>query len=107
MSETTYIILAVLLDGPLDGYRIVTRASERSGGDVQLAAGTLYDALDRMIRGGLIVVDRGEISQGRSRRLFRITDEGTEAVMREAVRMARAANIVLALRKTAPKKDAD
>jgi DNA-binding PadR family transcriptional regulator len=94
MSEATYFILAALLEGPLHGYGVIKRAGEQSGGRVRLAVGTLYGALDRMTASGLIAVDREETVDGRPRRYFRITDDGTAAVTKEAERMAAAARIV-------------
>ncbi|MFV2177166.1 PadR family transcriptional regulator [Actinomadura sp. LOL_016] len=94
MSEATYHILAALLASPLHGYGIIKRAEELSGGRVRLAVGTLYGALDRMARDGLVAVDREETVGGRPRRYFRITDEGVRAVAEEAARMERAAEIV-------------
>jgi DNA-binding PadR family transcriptional regulator len=96
MTEPTYFILVALLDGPSHGYGIIKRAGEQSGGRVRLAVGTLYGALDRLAADGLIVVDREEVVDGRPRRYFRITRDGTEAVTREAERMRQAAQIVIA-----------
>jgi DNA-binding PadR family transcriptional regulator len=96
MSEPTYFILVALLDGPSHGYGIIARAGEQSAGRVRLAVGTLYGALDRLAAEGLIVVDREEVVDGRPRRYFRITQDGTEAVTREAERMQQAARIVIA-----------
>ncbi|GLY76061.1 PadR family transcriptional regulator [Actinoallomurus iriomotensis] len=95
MSEPTYFILASLLDGPLHGYAIIKRAEELSGGQVRLAVGTLYGALDRLASNGLIAIDREEIVDGRPRRYFTITDDGADAVTQEAKRMAQAARIVV------------
>jgi DNA-binding PadR family transcriptional regulator len=96
MTEPTYFTLVALLDGPLHGYGIIKRAGEQSGGRVRLAVGTLYGALDRLAAGGLIVVDREEVVDGRPRRYFRITQDGTAAVTQEAERMQQAAQIVIA-----------
>ena len=61
-------MLASLLDGPLHGYAISTRAAELSEGEVRLTAGTLYGALDRMAARGLVEVEREETVEGRLRR---------------------------------------
>jgi PadR family transcriptional regulator, regulatory protein PadR len=47
MRERTYFVLASLLDGPLHGYVIIQRAEHLSCGQVRLATGTLYTALDQ------------------------------------------------------------
>jgi DNA-binding PadR family transcriptional regulator len=98
MTEPTYYILVALLDGPLHGYGMIKRAGELSGGRVRLAVGTLYGALDRLVADSLIVVDREEVVDGRHRRYFRITQDGTTAVTQEAERMQQAAQIVIAHR---------
>ena len=45
LRESTYFILAALLDGPRHGYAIVKEVEQLSGGRVRLSAGTLYGAL--------------------------------------------------------------
>ena len=94
MTEATYFILAALLEKPLHGYGIIKRAGEQSSGRVKLAVGTLYGALDRLAEAGLVVIDREEIVDGRARRYYRITEEGTAAVRAEAVRLQSAAAVV-------------
>ena len=87
-------MLASLLDGPLHGYAISTRAAELSDGDVKLTAGTLYGALDRMAKRGLVEIDREETVDSRLRRYHRLTTSGREAVEHEADRLAAAARVV-------------
>jgi DNA-binding PadR family transcriptional regulator len=94
LRPASYFVLASLLDGPLHGYAIATRARELSDGDVRLAAGTLYGALERMAARGLLKVEREETVEGRLRRYFRLTDEGRDAVTHEAERLAAAARAV-------------
>ena len=97
MRPTTYYLLATLLDGPKYGYEIMSRAQELSTGRVLLAAGTLYAALDRLIREGLIEAVREETVNGRHRRYYALTDAGDAAVRTEAQRMADAARVVTRL----------
>jgi DNA-binding PadR family transcriptional regulator len=94
MRPASYFVLASLLDGPLHGYAISTRAAELSEGDVKLTAGTLYGALDRMETRGIVEVEREETVEGRLRRYYRLTTSGREAVVREAERLAAAARVV-------------
>ena len=94
MTEATYFILVALLREPLHGYGIIKRALEQSSGEVRLAVGTLYSALDRLAETGWVKVDREEIVNGRPRRYYRITDEGVTSVQAEAVRLERAARLV-------------
>ena len=94
LRPASYFVLAALLDGPLHGYAISTRAAQLSEGDVKLTAGTLYGALDRMETRGLVEVEREETVDGRLRRYYRLTTDGREAVQQEANRLAAAARVV-------------
>jgi PadR family transcriptional regulator PadR len=94
MREPTYYVLAALLAAPLHGYAIIKRAEEMSGGRVRLAAGTLYAALDRLTGEGLLRVVREETVNGRARRYYELTEDGSAALHAEAARMAQAARVV-------------
>ena len=94
MSEPSYFILAALLDDPLHGYGIIKQAAELSDGRIKLAAGTLYGALDRLAEEGLLLADREEVVEGRTRRYYRLTGRGSHALHGEAARMEQAARIV-------------
>jgi PadR family transcriptional regulator, regulatory protein PadR len=94
MREPTYYILAALLDGPMHGYAIIKHAAKASGGRVNLAVGTLYGALDRLAGEGRVAVDREETVEGRTRRYYRLTDLGRQALIEEAARMRHAAGVV-------------
>lgn len=90
----TYFILAALLDGPLHGYAIARSAGELSDGAVDLTAGTLYGALDRLVGQGLVEVDREDVVSGRRRRYHRLSDRGRAILVDEAARMKAAAEVV-------------
>ncbi|MEV0350684.1 PadR family transcriptional regulator [Nonomuraea sp. NPDC050680] len=94
MTEATYFILAALLDGPLHGYGIILRVGEQSNERTRIPVATLYTTLDRLENKGLVARDREEIVEGRSRRYYRITDDGVVVVRAEAVRLQHAANLV-------------
>ena len=87
MQEATFLILTALADGSQHGYGIIAEVQEISGGRVRLRAGTLYTALDRLRADGLIEVDREEIVEGRLRRYYRLTPEGTRRLAAEAARL--------------------
>jgi DNA-binding PadR family transcriptional regulator len=87
MQEATFLILTALADGSQHGYGIIAEVQEISGGRVRLRAGTLYTALDRLRADGLIGVDREEIVEGRLRRYYRLTPEGTRRLAAEAARL--------------------
>jgi DNA-binding PadR family transcriptional regulator len=87
MQEATFLILTALATGSQHGYGIITDVREISGGRVQLRAGTLYRALERLGADELITVDREEVVAGRLRRYYRITPKGSDLLAAEAARM--------------------
>ncbi|AXG82428.1 PadR family transcriptional regulator [Streptomyces paludis] len=95
LTEPQYFILAALLDGPLHGYGIIKAAERATGGRLRIAVGTLYGALERMERAGLVADDHEEIVDGRARRYYRLTEGGTELLGQEALRMQQAAAVVI------------
>ncbi|MEE1739137.1 helix-turn-helix transcriptional regulator [Streptomyces sp. BE147] len=95
LTEPQYFILAALMDGPLHGYGIIKAAEQVTDGRLRIAVGTLYGALERLERAGLVAAGDEEIVDGRARRYYRITEDGTEALGREALRMRSAAAVVL------------
>ena len=94
IRESTYFVLASLLDGPLHGYAIIQRAEHLSGCRVRLATGTLYTALDRFTAEGHVELVSEEIVNGRARRSYGLTPPSAGALRAEAERMAAAASVV-------------
>ncbi len=68
-------ILALLRDGPRNGYQIMSDIEERSGGAWRPSPGAVYPALSQLADEGLI---EGEESGGR--RTFRLTEAGRDYV---------------------------
>ncbi len=73
------LLLATLERGPAHGYRVVELLRERSDGTFDLAEGTVYPALYRLERGGL-VSSRWHVVEGRRRRVYRLTSAGETAL---------------------------
>lgn len=88
MTRAAFLVLTALADEPRHGYGILQEVDALSDGEVQLRVGTLYGVLDRLVADGLIVLDREEVQQGRLRRYYRLTEQGTAALGDEAERMA-------------------
>jgi DNA-binding PadR family transcriptional regulator len=101
LTESQYFLLAALLDGPLHGYGIIKATEQATDGRLRLAVGTLYGALERLERAGLVASDHEEIVEGRARRYYRLTDDGSAALQREALRMQQAAHVVIDHTRTA------
>ena len=94
MRESSYFILAALMDDRLHGYAIVKRAEELSGGRVRLAAGTLYATLERLVTQEYVVADGEAVVNGRARRYYSLTEAGSAVLREQAMRMAAAAKVV-------------
>jgi PadR family transcriptional regulator, regulatory protein PadR len=80
LREPTFLILAAVAPASLHGYGIIQAVEDISEGRVRLRAGTLYAALDRLVREGALLVDHEETVDGRRRRYYRITDAGLEVL---------------------------
>jgi PadR family transcriptional regulator, regulatory protein PadR len=75
------LLLATLRDaGPAHGYAIITGLRERSGGTFDLPEGTVYPALRRLERDGL-VDSEWDAGAARRRRVYRLTAEGASALV--------------------------
>jgi DNA-binding PadR family transcriptional regulator len=96
MREPTFLVLLALSDEPLHGYGIIASVRDLSDGRVNLGAGTLYGALDRLRVGGQIEPDHDETVDGRLRRYYRLTGAGRLALEDETRR-----RLTLAQRATA------
>ena len=70
------LLLAALEAGPAHGYAIVEAVRSRSGGVFALAEGTVYPALYRLERRGVVSSDWAEGDGARRRRVYRLTQKG-------------------------------
>ena len=84
MTETGFYILFCLRQ-PQHGYGISQQVRQMTGGAVTISAGTMYGTLSKMEKDGLIVFDREEDK----RKLYRITELGTEVLNLEIKRIER------------------
>jgi DNA-binding PadR family transcriptional regulator len=71
------LLMGVLRGGPAHGYAIIATLRERSEGEFDLAEGTIYPALHRLERAGLIA-SSVEVARGRRRRNYTLTDRGSK-----------------------------
>ena len=69
------VVLAVLSGGPLHGYAVIEELKARSGGELDLPEGTVYPALHRLERRGLLKSAWSQ-AEGRRRRVYRLTSSG-------------------------------
>lgn len=69
------LLLATLNAGPQHGYAIKEALRDGSGGRFDLPTGTVYPALHRLERAGLIA-GSWSVVDGRRRRTYQLTDDG-------------------------------
>lgn len=91
LTPSSFWILTVLASGRRHGYEIMREATEASGGSVSLKVATLYAALERLERDGLLIADGEEVVAGRNRRYYRLTDAGATRLAQEVELLERSA----------------
>lgn len=83
LTETFfYILLAVRT--PMHGYAIMQKIEELSGGQVRLAAGTMYGAIENLLKKGLIVSVKSDDAR---RKLYTLTPLGKSVLEDDYQRM--------------------
>ena len=83
LTETVYYILLALLS-PAHGYVIMQKVEELSSGQVRLAAGTLYGAIENLLKKGFICAIPGDDPR---RKVYAITQAGKDVLMADYQRM--------------------
>jgi PadR family transcriptional regulator, regulatory protein PadR len=73
------LLLATLEGGPQHGYALIDLLRQRTGGSLDLPTGTVYPALHRLERSGLIKSAWLE-ARPRPRRVYRLTAAGRRAL---------------------------
>ncbi|MBU3187239.1 PadR family transcriptional regulator [Clostridium estertheticum] len=83
LTETVYYILLSLLE-PAHGYLIMKKAEELSDGKVRIAAGTLYGAIENLLKLNFIQPVKSDDIR---RKVYIITDEGKKVLLLDFERM--------------------
>jgi DNA-binding PadR family transcriptional regulator len=96
ISEPSFWILSALAGGRRHGYGIMQDVAELSDGRTGLKVPTLYATLERLERAGLIAPDGEEVVDGRARRYYALTDEGSSALQAEVDALRAKARIATA-----------
>ncbi len=73
------LVLAVLADGDCHGYAVIDELRRRSDDAFDLPEGTVYPALHRLEKSGLLASDWSVVG-GRRRRTYRLTSKGRKAL---------------------------
>ena len=74
------LILCLLNQQPMYGYRIIKELERKSEGYFRFKEGTLYPALHRLEKAGLIEGKWQMLANGRQRRYYHITEKGLHSL---------------------------
>jgi PadR family transcriptional regulator, regulatory protein PadR len=77
------MILHSLRLKPMHGYALVKHIKQVSDNLLQVEEGSLYPALQRMLREGLLESKEGVSAKGRPTRIYRLTDAGMRHLEKE------------------------
>lgn len=90
LTNLAFHILLAVADRPRHGYGIILDIEERSGGAMRLRSGTLYTAIQRLSKDGLLNESKTRPPDHREdprRRYYRITPLGRKVAGLEANRL--------------------
>ena len=82
-GSTDSLLLCLMAQQPMYGYQIIKELEKRSQGYFKFKEGTLYPALHRLEKAGLIQGKWQMLPSGRQRRYYYITDKGHQMLIAE------------------------
>ena len=83
LTETTFYIMIALKE-PSHGYAVMQKVEELSDGKVRIAAGTMYGAIDNLLKQKLI---ENVPSDDKRRKLYKLSENGIEVIKLEIERL--------------------
>ena len=96
------LILRTLLPGPAHGHAIA-KTIERSSEDVlTVEQGSLYPALHRLIKRGMIAAEDGTSENNRRAKFYRLTAKGRKQLTVETGKWDRMAGAIARILRTSP-----
>ncbi|MDR1089372.1 MAG: PadR family transcriptional regulator [Coriobacteriales bacterium] len=96
LTETMYYIL-LALQRPAHGYLVMQQVRELSAGEVNIAAGTMYGALENLKKQGLIQLVG--LAEGR-RKTYQITPYGAQVLSKDRARLRHMVSVAEAVTAT-------
>ena len=84
-GSTDSLLLSLINSQPMYGYQIIKEIDKRSQGYFQFKEGTLYPALHRLEKAGLVQGKWQRLRSGQERRYYYITPKGQEALSQRLV----------------------
>jgi PadR family transcriptional regulator, regulatory protein PadR len=83
------MILQSLRAKPMHGYALVKHIQQVSENLLQVEEGSLYPALQRMLKEGWLEAEAGVSAKGRPTRIYRLTESGMRHLEEEVVSFER------------------
>lgn len=83
------MVLQTLRQGPLHGYALVQHIQRHSDDLLQIEEGSLYPALQRMLKSGWLAAEWGVSPTNRKVRIYKITPAGRKQLTKEVSRFER------------------
>ena len=96
------LILKAVSLRPLHGYGVLLRIAQISGNALQIPQGSLYPALYRLERQGLIAAEWGESENKRKAKFYTITTPGRRRLKEDAASWDRLAAAIAAAMNATP-----
>lgn len=88
------LVLRIVALGPIHGYGISQRLQQISKDVVQVQQGSLYPALHRLERRGLLTATWKASDTGRDAKFYRLTPQGRAQLKEETANWARLADAI-------------
>ncbi len=88
------LILRTLVFGPQHGYAIGQTIRAQSSDVLQVEAGSLYPALQRLAKKGWVTAKWGQTEANQRAKFYRLTPEGKKQLLREESRWTELVNAI-------------
>ena len=96
------LILRTLQWGPQHGYAIGQTIRAQSSEVLQVEAGSLYPALQRLAKKGWVTAKWGQTDANQRAKFYRLTPDGKKQLLREESRWTELVNAISRVMKPAP-----
>ena len=98
------LILKAVSLGGLHGYGVLVRLQQLTEGQLQIQQGSLYPALYRLERKGLIASEWGESDNNRKAKFYRLTAAGRKQLKAETATWNRFSGVVAGVLNALPEE---
>jgi len=98
------LILKAVSLGPLHGYGVLLRIHQISNGSLQIQQGSLYPALYRLERQGLISGEWGESESNRQAKFYSLSAAGRKRLRADLASWTRLSDAIASVMKAKPEE---